>query len=54
MFRLSAAKKTVDICANTLRSYHAHRLRFYRVGKAVFISKTELVAFIRAKGKGAE
>lgn len=49
MFRLSAAKKTVDICPNTLRSYHAAGLPFYRIGKAVFISKAELAAFIRGK-----
>jgi len=49
LFRLSKSKPTVDICANTLRAYHRNGLPFYRRGKAVFISKTELAAFIRAQ-----
>ena len=47
LFRLSSAKEAVDLCANTLRQYHEEGLPFYRKGKAVFISKTELAAFIR-------
>lgn len=47
LFRLSKGKETVDICSNTLRSYLRRGLRCYRQGKAVFISKTELAAFIR-------
>jgi hypothetical protein len=49
MFRLSRSKQTVDICPNTLRSWHAAGLKFYRIGKAVFISRAELAAFIRGK-----
>jgi hypothetical protein len=49
LFRLSKAKQAVDVCANTLRSYHAEGLPFYRRGKAVFVSKAELAAFIRSQ-----
>jgi hypothetical protein len=47
LFRLSKGKDEVDICANTLREYHRQGLSFYRKGKAVFVSKSELEAFIR-------
>jgi hypothetical protein len=50
LFRLSKSKEIVDVCPNTLRSYQAEGLRFYRVGKAVFISRAELAAFIRQGG----
>ena len=46
-FRLSKAKKAVDVCPNTLRSYNAKGLPFYRVGKSVFVSYAELETFIR-------
>ena len=49
LFRLSKSKQSVDVCANTLREYHEQGLNFYRMGKAVFISRTELESFIRAK-----
>ena len=47
LFRLSHAKQVVDICSNTLRQYNKQGLRFYRQGKARFVSKSELAAFIR-------
>lgn len=47
LFRLSKAKSTVDLAPNTLRAYNAQGLPFYRMGKAVFISKAELEEFIR-------
>jgi hypothetical protein len=47
LFRLSKSKEAVDLCSNTLRAYHAEGLPFYRNGKVVFVSKTELEAFIR-------
>jgi hypothetical protein len=47
LFRLTNSKATVDICDKTLRKYHEEGLPFYRRGKAVFVSKTELAAFIR-------
>lgn len=47
LFRLSKSKDTVDICPNTLRSYRRQGLQFYRRGKAVFVSKTELEGFIK-------
>jgi hypothetical protein len=50
MFRLSKSKEVADVCPNTLRSYFKQGLPFYQRGKAVFVSKAELAAFIR---KGA-
>ena len=47
--RLSKSKETVDICPNTLRAYNREGLRFYRAGKAVFFSQSELEAFIRSR-----
>jgi hypothetical protein len=47
LFRLSKSKIVVDLVPNTLREYHDQGLPFYRRGKAVFISRTELNAFIR-------
>ena len=49
LFRLSRAKQVVDICANTIRAYHTEGLPLYKRGKAVFVSRAELDAFIRAK-----
>jgi len=49
LFRLSKGKQIVDVCANTLRAYNKDGLPFYRRGKAIFISKTELAQFIRSK-----
>jgi hypothetical protein len=46
LFRLSKSKDTVDICSNTLRSYFKQGLAHYRQGKAVFVSRAELQAFI--------
>jgi hypothetical protein len=47
LFRLSKSKRTVDVSPNTLRGYCRQGLKFYRQGKAVFISKQELAGFIR-------
>lgn len=47
LFRLSKGKATVDVSVTALRDYHRRGLPFYRQGKAVFISKTELERFIR-------
>jgi hypothetical protein len=49
LFRLSKAKETVGVCANTLRLYNKQGLPFYRQGKVVFVSKSDLDAFIRAR-----
>jgi hypothetical protein len=49
LFRLSKSKEVVDVCSNTLRAYFKQGLPFYQRGKAIFISKTELAAFIRGK-----
>jgi hypothetical protein len=40
----------VDVCPNTLRKFFKLGLKSYNRGKAVFVSKAELAAFIR---KGA-
>lgn len=50
LFRLTKSKETVDISPNTLRDYNRRGLKFYRSGKPVFVSKTELAAFIRDGG----
>ena len=47
LFRLSKSKDAVDVCSNTLRAYFKQGLAHYRRGKAVFVSKAELAAFIR-------
>jgi len=49
LFRLTKSKQSVDVSPNTLRAYHEQGLAFYRRGKAVFVSKAELAAFIRSK-----
>lgn len=49
LFRLTKSKDIVDICANTLRSYNKEGLPFYRKGKAVYVSKSDLQQFIRLK-----
>lgn len=47
LFRLSKAKEAVDVCSNTLRAYHKAGLKFYRQGKSVFVSRSELADFIK-------
>lgn len=47
LFRLSKSKDVVDVCSNTLRSYFKQGLPCYNRGKAVYVSKAELAAFIR-------
>jgi hypothetical protein len=47
LFRLSKSKQTVDLCPNTLRAYQRQGLPFYRQGRAIFVSKTELAVFLR-------
>jgi len=46
LFRISKSKKEVDLAPNTVRSYIEEGLPFYKRGKATFISKKELAAFI--------
>lgn len=50
LFRLTKGKREADICANTLRSYAAQGLPIYRMGRACFVSRTELAAFIKMRG----
>ena len=45
-FRLSCSKERVDLCSNTLRDYNARGLKFYKIGKSVFVSYNELEKFI--------
>jgi hypothetical protein len=47
-FRLSKAKQMVDLAPNTIRAWSLRGLRLHRRGKVVFVSKTELGAFILA------
>jgi hypothetical protein len=51
LFRLGKSKSVVDISVNTLRHYNKLGLRFYKLGKAIFVSKTELAAFIRMRAE---
>jgi hypothetical protein len=46
LFRLTKAKETVDVCPNTLRGYFKKGLRHYKQGRAIFVSKSELRAFL--------
>jgi hypothetical protein len=50
LFRLSKSKAAVDLCPNTLRGYFKQGLRYYRQGKAVFVSRGELQVFIVSGG----
>jgi hypothetical protein len=49
LFRLSKSKVVVDLTPNTLRAYHSEGLPFYRRGRAVFVSKSELALFLRSQ-----
>lgn len=51
LFRLSHSKPEVDISSNALRGYFKRGLKFYKQGKAVFVSKSELADFIRRGAK---
>jgi hypothetical protein len=53
LFRLTKSKQTVDVCPNTLRAYQRQGLPFYRQGKAIFVSKTELAVFLRTHSNTA-
>ena len=47
LFRLTKSKDIVDVCPNTIRAFAKKGLRIYKAGKAAFVSKAELAAFIR-------
>lgn len=49
LFRISRAKKVVDLCPNTLRAFAKAGLPVYRKGRVTFVSKADLAAFIRAR-----
>jgi len=49
LFRLQRAKQEVGVCINTLRAYHEDGLPFYKDGKKVYVSKSELAAHIRSR-----
>jgi len=50
LFRLSKSKEAVDVCANTIRAYFKEGLPFYKMGKAIFVSRAQLAQFIQTKG----
>jgi hypothetical protein len=54
LFRLSKSKEVVDLAPNTLRAWFRDGLTFYKRGKATFVSKTEVQAFIKAKANTAK
>ena len=47
LFRLSKSKAAVDLAPNTLRAYFKDGLNFYKRGKAIFVSRAEVDAYIR-------
>jgi hypothetical protein len=49
LFRLSKSKQLVDLASNTLREYNRRGLKFYRQGRATFVSRAELTHFIRTQ-----
>lgn len=46
LFRLSKSKAAVDVSPNTIRGYARQGLKLRRLGRAVFVSRTELDRFI--------
>ena len=53
LFRLSKSKAAVDLAPNTLRAYFKDGLNFYKRGKAIFVSRMEVEAYIRKGSKPA-
>jgi hypothetical protein len=49
LFRLTKSKEVVDICPNTIRAFAKKGLRIYRAGKPAFVSRSELLAFIKTQ-----
>lgn len=47
LFRLSKSKVAVDLAPNTLRAYFKDGLNFYKRGRAIFVSRAEVEAYIR-------
>jgi len=50
LFRLTKSKREVDLSPNTLRAYFKEGLPHYRMGKAIFVSRTQLQQFITSRG----
>jgi len=53
LFRLSKSKAVVDLAPNTIRAYFKDGLNFYKRGKAIFVSRTEVDAYIRKGSRPA-
>lgn len=51
LFRITHAKREVNLCANTLREFNREGLAFYKKGRMTFVSKMELDAFIRERSQ---
>jgi len=49
LFRLSKSKAAVDVSSNTIREYARQGLPLRRMGRAVFVSRSELERYIIAK-----
>ncbi len=49
LVRLSKSKEQVDFCSNTIREFNREGLPFYRKGKMVLFSRSELAAFLRQR-----
>ena len=52
LFRLSKSKREVDVSPNTLRGYFKLGLAYYKMGKAIFVSRSQLQAFIIGQNRG--
>lgn len=48
LVRITHTKEEVDISTEMIRAYCRQGLRLYKVGKAAFISRTELADFIKS------
>lgn len=47
LVRITAAKREVGVCSNTIRAYAREGLAIYHKGRAAFFSRTELAEHIR-------
>jgi len=48
LFRITHAKREVNLCANTLREFNREGLTFYKKGRLTLVSRSELDFFIRS------
>ena len=51
MCRITHSKRQCNVSIGTMRKYAREGLKLYKVGKALWFSKTELADFIRSHAK---